>query len=474
MRNFLIPKIVIIISVFLFGLSIFKLLQNETIFNKTLGKIAITYLNTSDPGQTIKTTDMLKTSNPYTQLDNANFHNWDVQFFKFMAENGYGKDESWPGIGTYAFSPLFPFIWKLTHLPASIMSIFNYLLFAFSIIILSSLFLSAKDFGKFDQLLIFTFALTIPTVFSFYLPYCESTFIFTMSVALWGLAKNKYWIFFTGLILFTLSRPSFIIFGLAFIVTDVYFLILNRNFKVFIKELWLKIAPVLIGVFITFFIQYLYSGNFFKMFEIHDRFWKHYFQIPTTISDWSTEGYGMNIFAICCIVIPSGIFILTYLKKNFSLSEKSSISLFSEESSRDYLFILSIAYFFGNFLFVMFTQGGNLNGIHRYVLVSPFFYVFLFILLSKFKSINSKYLPLFLVSMVYIGFMLLIHGPYQHKITFLDAGYFLLVISMGYIVFYNSMLKPIKLLLLVVIVFGNTVWLTYLFNHFLNNSFIIP
>lgn len=474
MRDFLAPKIIIALTVFLLGFSIFKLLQNETIFNKTLGKIAITYLNTSDPGQTIKTTDMLKTSNPYTNLDEANFHNWDVVFFKYMAENGYGKDESWPGIGTYAFSPLFPFIWKLTHLPASIISIFNYLLFAFSIIILSSLFLSTKDFGKFDQLIIFTFALTLPTVFSFYLPYCESTFIFTMSVALWGLSKNKYWVFFIGLLLFTLSRPSFIIFGLAFILTDIYFLILNRNFKVFFKELWLKISPILLGVFITFFIQYLYSGNFLKMFEVHDRFWKHYFQMPTRISDWSTEGYGMNIFAICCVVLPSGLFVLSFLKERFSFSNKSAISLFSNESSRDYLFIVSIAYFFGNFLFVLFTQGGNLNGIHRYVLVSPFFYVFLFILLSKLKTISYKYLPILMVSLVYLGFMLLIHGHYQHKITFLDAGYFLLVLSMAYIIFYNSMLKLIKISLLIVLVFSNTVWLTYLFNHFLNNSFIIP
>ncbi len=474
MRKILYAKIVIIISVFLLGITIFKLLQDETIFKKTLGKIAITYLNTSDPGENIKTTVILKTNNPYTTLDEANFINWDVQFFKYMSENSYGKDNTWPGIGTYAFSPLFPFIWRLSHLPAPYISILNYLLFAFSIIILSSLFLSPEDFGKVDHLSLFALALTLPSVFSFYIPYCESTFMFTMTIALWGLFKDKFWVFFVGMIAFTLSRPSFLIFGMALILTDIYFLILNRNFKVFIKELGVKILPVLIGIFITFFIQYLNSGSFFKMFEVHNLFWGHYFQIPKTITDWSTESYGMNIFSILCVVLPSSLFLFTFLKKHFSLKQRYSVSLFASESRNEYLFILSIVFFIGNFLFVLLTQGGNLNGIHRYVLVSPFFYVFFFIFVKKLRTLNFNYLPVILISLVYLGIMLLVHGPYQHKITFLDAGYFLLVFAMFYYVFFNKLVAPVRVVLLPVLILCNTVWLTYLFNHFLNNSFIIP
>ncbi len=85
-----------------------------------------------------------------------------------------------------------------------------------------------------------------------------------------------------------------------------------------------------------------------------------------------------------------------------------------------------------------------------------------------------NYLPTLLISLVYLGFMLLIHGPYQHRISFLDAGYFLLVATMFYTVFFNRLIKPLKIGLLTVLVLFNTVWLTYLFNHFLNNAFIIP
>lgn len=473
MRTIFQIKIVIVISVFLLGLIIFKGLQNETIFNHTLGRIASTYHNNSKAGNDFTVENIVKTQNPYTSLDDANFVHWDVNFYKFMAENGYGKDETWPGLGTYAFSPLFPFIWKLTHLPAKYMVLLNYLLFAFSIVILSSLFLSPKDFSKVDRLCLFALALTLPSVFSFYIPYCESTFLFTMSLALWGLFKNKYWLFFTGMILFALSRPSFLIVGLALICTDIYFLILNKDFKRFIKELGIKILPIFIGMIITFFIQYLYSGSFFKMFEVHSLFWDHNIQIPKTITDWSTESYGMNIFSICCIALPSALFLFIYLFYNYKDTKRPPISLFSIENRKQYLFILSLIYFIGNLFFVLLTQGGNLNGLHRYILVSPFFYIFFFILIKKLKSIDLKYVFIILLPMTLLGYLLLVHGPYQHEITFLDMGYFLLVLTMFYAVLFNRMQLPVKLSLLSLLILSNTVWLTYLFNHFLNNSFII-
>jgi hypothetical protein len=474
MKNIFYSKTVIIFSIFLFSLIIFKSLQNKYIFDHTLGKIAITYERLTESLTHQKDIDITKSKKPYTTLDEENFIHWDVIFFKYMKENSYGKEDSWPGIGTYAFSPLFPFIWKLTHLPARYMTILNYLFFAFSILILSTLFLSPTDFSKFDQLCLFAFALTLPSVFSFYIPYCESVFIFTMSLALWGLFKDKYWLFFVALIAFALTRPSFLIFGVAIICTDVYFLLMNKNFRMFSKELAMKLLPVVIGMLITFFIQYLSSGDFFKMFEVHERYWNHKFQVPVTITDWSTEGYGMNIFSIFSIAFPSFLFILTYFLKNHEVTKVPPISLFSIETRRQYLFTLSIVYFIGNFIFVYLTQGGNLNGLHRYILVSPFFYIFFFIFIKEIREINLSYLFIILTPMVFAGYWMLGNGPYQHEITFSDMGYFLLVLSMLYFILFNRMKQAFKFIFLFLLIPINTVWLTYLFNHFLNNAFIIP
>ena len=329
MRTVFQLKIVILISVFLLGLILFKGLQNQTIFKYTLGVITFTNQHLGEPNSFVQDVDIVKTKHPYTTFDEANFNRWDVGFYSYMKDSGYGKNDTWPGIGTYAFSPLFPFIWKLTQLPAPYISILNYLMFAFSIVILSSLFLSIKDFSKTDRICFFALALTLPSVFSFYIPYSESTFIFTMSIALWGLFKNKRWLFFLGMVLFALSRPSFIIVGLAFICTDIYFLILNKDNKLFFKELVWKLLPIITGMMITFYIQYLSSGSFFKMFEVHSLFWDHNFQIPTTITDWSLEGYGMSIFSIVCIVFPASIMLFTNWLNHRKDKLSQRVSLFS-------------------------------------------------------------------------------------------------------------------------------------------------
>jgi hypothetical protein len=281
------------------------------------------------------------------------------------------------------------------------------------------------------------------------------------------------WLFYIGMVLFALSRPSFLIVGAAIICTDVYFLVLNKDFKSFAKELGIKILPIAVGVLITFFIQYLKSGNFFKMFEVHSMFWQHVFQYPKTISDWSTEGYGMNIFAMICVAIPAGIFMFTYFLKNYEARKVPQVSLFSAETVKQYLFGLSIVYFVGNFLFVFFHQGGNLNGLHRYILVSPFFYIFLFILAPRIRTMKWILVLGILIPIFFIGYLFLVTGPYQHKITFLDAGFFLLVLTSIYFVLFERLKIYVKISLLVLIVLCNTIWLTYLYNHFLNNSFII-
>ncbi|HAH22373.1 MAG TPA: hypothetical protein DCL77_01145 [Prolixibacteraceae bacterium] len=466
-------KVVILISLFLFELVIFKGLQNPSVFKYTLGVITFTNQHVGEANSFVQDVDIIKTKHPYTTFDEANFNRWDVAFYSYMKENGYGKDDTWPGIGTYAFSPLFPFIWKLTHLPASYMCIVNYLMFACSILLLSSLFLPSNEMSKTDNICFFALASTLPSVFSFYIPYSESTFIFTMSIALWALFKNKVWPFYLAMVLFVLSRPSFMLVGLAFICTDIYFLILNREHKSFLKELAGKLLPIIIGMAITFYIQYLYSGSFFRMFEVHSLFWNHNFQLPTTISDWSLEGYGMSIFSIFCIAIPASILLYTNWLKHRKDKLSPSVSLFSPDTRKEYLFHFSIIYFIGNFLFVLFTQGGNLNGLHRYILVSPFFYIFLFMLPSKLKSIDLKVQLRILIPLVILGFLLLIKGPYGHGISYLDMGYFFLMLAMFYFILFDRMRMSLKIRLLSVLIFLNTVWLTYLFNNFLNNSFII-
>ena len=87
MKSELKIKIIIGIAVFIMSLIIFKCLQNEYIFNHTLGRIAITYENISKTGSYNQDVDIIETKKSYTSFDEANFIHWDVNFFKYMAEN---------------------------------------------------------------------------------------------------------------------------------------------------------------------------------------------------------------------------------------------------------------------------------------------------------------------------------------------------------------------------------------------------
>ena len=473
MKNILFGKIIISIAVFLFGLMVFSLLQNQTIFDYSLGKVAFTFANKVDSTTLDKKTQIVRTSRSFTTLDEDNFIRWDVGFYKYMSEKGYGTDNSWPGVGTFAFSPLFPFVWHMSHLSAKYIVILNYALFALSLMLLTSLFISKTDYSQTDQLLIFAFALTLPSVFSFYIPYCESTFMFTFSLALWGLFRGKHWLFYVAMVACTLSRPSFLIVGLAFIATDFYLFLLNKNFKLFIKELAMKLWPIVLGMFITFFIQYLYCGSFFKMFQVHSQLWGHNFQYPTKFTDWSAESWGLNVFSISCLILPVLFFLVLNLVVHYKTGKIPAVRLFSRVNKRDYLQFFCSIYFVGNFLFVMLAQGGNLNGLHRYIMASPLFYVFIFIMIPRLKGMKKSSNIILVIILGLIGYFILIHGPYTPKMTFLYMGFFLSILSFLYIFTFNLMKARRKIVYLSIIILLNTIWLGYLFNHFLNNAYII-
>ena len=235
----------------------------------------------------------------------------------------------------------------------------------------------------------------------------------------------------------------------------------------------MKLIPIAIGVFNTFYMQYLQSGNFFKMFEVHSTFWSHNFQIPTKITDWSTEGYGMNLFSIFCLVIPIMLFFPIYFFKQFKNKMRTDVSLFSSNGYREYLFILSLIYFIGNFMFVAISQGGDLNGLHRYLFASPLFYIFFFIFIQKMKAFSLVKMLSLLIPLALTGFYTYLLGPNPHEFSFLDMGYLLLFFTLLYFVLFSKMHPFVKVSYLFLLIGCNTLWLCFLFNHYLNNSFII-
>jgi len=463
----LIYKISIAIILFLCTFFVFKMLQRPAIYDSTLKKVTFTYERDG-----INKSIIWKVDEPYCNIDHKNTLKWDGGIYYDIREDYYNH-----GNLRYSFFPLFPLLWKVFPIDALYIGFINYLLFVLSIILFSKYFLKKQDISFLDTICIFVVALILPPIVTFYLPYADALSAFTFALALWGLIKNKYWLFFIFILLFAMTRPIFLVVGLSFFIIDVYYFIKHRNFLHFAKQLALKLFPLLLGTFIVFFMFYLNSGSFTKYFESNNMGWKVAFSIPTKISDWSVEGFGMNVFTIFFILIPSLIIIINKFIKLLRSERTTELpSVFSKDTSfmKEYFLNLSIVYFWGIFLYVIFFQHGSLNGLSRYVIASPFMFIYLFNVIPILKNISSKYASaLLIIFLLILSIITLVSFPkIDPAINFNDSGFLTLFLDFIFVFTMKYMNKYVKIGSLSILVFANIIWITYLYNIYLCNGWI--
>jgi len=465
MKEF-IYKISIVIFLFLCTFFIFKMLQRPAIYDSTLKKITHTYVRDS-----VNKALVWKVNKPYYYRDNKNALRWDGVCYYDISVNYYNR-----GDWKYSFFPLFPLFWKIFSFGIQYIGLINYLLFALSIILLSKYFFKDQTLSFLENICVFVVALVLPPIVTYYLPYADALFTLTFALALWGLIKNKYWLFFVFIQLFAMTRPVFMIVGLAFIIIDIFYFFKHRNFSHFIKELSLKLYPLLLGTFIVFFLFYLNSGSFTKYFESNSVHWKVAFSIPHKITDWSAEGFGMNVFTIFFILIPSLIiFINNFIKLLRSEKTNELPTVFKGDLSfiKEYFFNFSVVYFWGIFFYVIFFQNGSLNGLNRYIFASPFTYIYLFGIVQVLKKVNTNTFLILTNFLLVASLIMLCSFPkLDPALNFNDSGFFTLFLDFIFLYSMKFMKNYWKIISLSIIVFYNIIWITYLYNIYLCDGWI--
>jgi len=436
---------------------IFSLLQNERIFNKSLGRITFTYENVDGTISSVKKT--------YQKVTNENLNHWDAGHYDRIRREMY-RVEPYASEARYAFFPLFPLLWKYSGFNHIGIVILNFVLFYLGLHVLSGIIFT-KGVSEFENTLISISAILFPSSFSFYIPYTEALFLFTMATAVWGLYKDKYWIYFIGMTAFAMTKPVITIVLFSFICTDVFFLFKHRNIRIFLQSFISKIFPIVIGTGVALFIQYLYSGSFTKFFEVQ-KAWNHNFRIPKEIYDWSVEGYGASVFAIFFILFPALSFLIFKTLKLVKTKDADS-----EYEIKDYFFIQPLFYFIGIGLFIFFFQGGSLNGLQRYIMATPFFYITLFYLPEKIKDIKKFYLFSAFILLTFLSALFMQKMNYAPEWSFSDLGYFISLLVLGFILFKNYLNHAFQIACLCIIALIAILWQTYLFNSFLSGGWII-
>ncbi len=459
-------KIALIIGLFLSTFLIFKMFQKPQIFEATLKKITHTYVRDS-----VNDNIIWKVQQPYYYMDTANTVRWDGVIYKDIKDNYYSN-----GDWKYGFFPLFPMFWRVTNISSLFIGLLNYLLFGFSVLIISNLFLKEKIKSFTERFCVFTTALILPPIVTYYLPYADALTTFTFSMAMWGLMKKKYWIYFIFVFLFATSRPIFVHVGLAFLMLDFLYLLKHHNIKHFIKEITLKLLPLISGTLLVFLLFYLNSGSFLKYFETINQYWKTSFSIPNQISDWSIESFAINIFIIFFIISPSlVIFFKHFATLYLSKDNKELQSLFNGNtfSIKDYFFYISIIYSTGVLVFTLFYQNGTLNGLNRYIFVSPFFLIYFFYGYQYLKEVPWRVFTLS-VGLLLIPsiIMLTSFDKIDPEINFSDFGFFILLIDVIFLYSLQYLNNFVKVSLLIILVLLNLTLITYLYNIYLCNGWI--
>lgn len=448
--------ITILLITFVLFLGFFFAFQNEFIYSHTLKKITQNY-SRDDKGENISLNYI-----PYQKLDNKNYIRWDASHYYTIKQNFYNQEVSADYI--FAFFPLFPLIWRISHLPPIGILFLNFIFFSIGLLLILSFFPNNK---KTINLLLY---LSLPGFVIFLIPYTEALFFLLIAIGFFGFMKEKYWIYFLGMLLASLTRPAFTILLLSFFFIEVfYFPQMIKSGKIYMqfKRFILNVLPLVLGTLIVSFFQLFYGSNsFFKFIEVQ-KYWDNIFSIPATLRDWSHEGFGINIGVIFLIFVP----LLFYLLFRFYRQIKNPNSSLYKFDKKDYLTILSVIYLIGSTLFIIFFRGGSLHCLFRFTICTPFSLLLLSNINIKLIGANKIFLAVYLILFL-VGVYLLKMVPYSQTWHFFNLGYFIISASILLWILKQYSDRVIYRLFILLLLFINIIWTTYLFNSYLANAWI--
>jgi len=431
---------------------LFLALQNEVVYYYSLAKVSKNYVAHKDG---MKST----VKKPYEKITDENTLRWDGEHYYLIKEKGYSADEDW----RFAFFPLFSYIWKSSTLSPSKVIFLNFIMFAGGLLLLAYLF---KRKWR-DILLI----LSLPMAVVFLIPYTEATFFLMFAIAVWGYMKDKYWIYFIAMILASMSRNTILLVLPAILCAEILFFIKERNVRQSLFRLCMGSLPVLIGTGLVSLIQYSYgSKSIFGFFEAQ-RYWRDGFSWPNLrdLRDWSDESFAINIPTLIMIGISLITYVVAIALKQLNLFKKNVFLSFSSGNKSDYLNLIVLFCCLSALFSVFFSQGGNLHGLSRYVLCSPYFVILLFVNQEKLRSISLKKRMFPFIALVIFSLLVLL---FLRGTGFYCLGYFIFVGTMALYLFSGKIKSLTYNAFLIGIFLMNILWTTFLYNMYLCNGWI--
>lgn len=331
--------------------------------------------------------------------------NWDAAHYYDLMQKGYHDSN-------VAFFPLFPFVWKATHLSVSGMAILNGIIYCLSLAWLATEF-------NFQIRNLFIIA-SVPSLIFMFLPFSEASFYFAATTVLIGLKKANSFYTNSGLLLSGFARPVATIFMPAIFLTGI---IADGKKKLKDRISYDQLIICLFSIFLVIFLQFAETGKWFTFFE-YQKNWNNYLRMPGfPLSSWA-GGYVVRLDAIAFFC---GIFAFVWFIKIVAMQMKNNVPFNNKP------LVFSLAYLSLLSLVILFTKGGVFNSFNRYLFASPFFAIALNSFLEQ-SSFRIKYLLLLILFSTLFWFLF---ASYVHIQTVLKFELLTLYLCLTYLTTYK-------------------------------------
>lgn len=385
---------------------------------------------------------------PFEKITSEKMTVWDGSHYNFI------KEEMYSDIKNFAYYPLFPLFWKATGLSTLGISLLNIFLFALGMWVMFKIF---KNNLSWKHLLLL---LCVPYMVIFMMPYSEALYFLFIALGLYGILKEKYWLYFTGFLFASMTKSSSLLFVILFLCLEGLYALNHRSISLLFKRFLKAVFPVVLGMFLVMLFQWIMGAPSFFQSIISQKYWGKSLSLPQLpFSFWSNESRSITVPFLCLYFLP----MLVVLAREVVVALKSKQRI--EFDNWKYVRLICIVFLVGNVFTALFTQHGGLYSLARYLLSTPFFVFLLF------DTINRKRNNFLQIVYLVIGVItIIICKDHFTKVDFF--GTYLVIVTSFFAFFYHKINTKILYSLLAIIVLLNVCWTAYMFNCFLLNGWI--
>lgn len=439
-------------------------LQNEKAYSLVSGSVKTYDVSINDDGSK----EVYFTKRPFNKVDNQSLLHWDAFMYDGLAEYLYDPSVLW--VGYFAFFPLFPLLWRATQLSPIGISLLNFVLFGFGLLLLLKAFQQKYHMTTRRLIITCMLLLCMPYMVIFLIPYSEALFFVCIALGLYGLLKERYWLYFIGFTLGCMTRAASNILLVAWVIADILAALYTRqSIKLFIRNLALHLAPVVVGVVAVMLFQHFRGAEHWFEFVLAQQYWGKELSLPTwPLTDWSSESQCVTQPLLYILFMPALAWLAATLIKGIRLRIKKAddpLGILEEPTPWSLVRTLSVLFLVGNIVLALFTQKGCMYSQARLLTCTPFFF-FLMIDIYHHPRVG-------LWRWVMAAFVVLAAIMCREMLFHLATIGCALTVLLTLLVFFGRIMnRHLRHVLLCLTLALNIFWTAYLLNCFLSGGWI--